>query len=753
MKKKLFSAICAFVIAVSQCGMAFAAEEPEEIEEINIVDEAVSEEIEESEEDAVLLDSSDSDDATSQIDEIEEDALLLLDGTENETEITEITEETDGVIEPAEINLMGGIFLAGAPALDMNYRYRTSKNGASSATYSQLKSFGFSEDKLTYNIFLPDNTQYAYLSVALPDGAVVEAYTVNGDNSDLLGASEMSLTSTYQYKMKNPVLTETIDAEAYYIIPVKNEYGSISIAYTKDSVTTDYKVNFFASQPKLTSFTQYADTNICFTGGAAANNDNGTIIDSAADSTVIRALSNISKKLVGSSVFMLPISKMKATNSWFIKNKNDDMFSFSADHAGTVYVMTYAANSANFNSDNGWQTVNNGTTGTGVTISSTSGVARTKNDYTNTDYFAGMYGWKCLKENENFTGANRNRVNRLTGTLSTSYVDSNATKTLKYVYSKDFAAGDTVTIPVPNEMSTSWQGMAVLVQWDADIDESVISFTEADIPGDAVFRILYSEDDVKYTKILNFDENNSYTVNFENNVEFAYIKLRLPESTSAVVESSNKTISVTDGYYLVPITGGSETVTITYKDELSAETVYTVTFTAPQNDSAIAMQYAGGANISFISGAAIGSDGCILSTEYNQVDKIENKLTASAALQGGSVFVLPLEEMRSKNSWTLTHPDEDMFTFVPDAAGRVYVITDSKVLFNSEYELLWDVESGLKGALVTVKTDLQNGSTKTETVNLNYVYSYEFAKDEEVGIPVPEVEEWKGNMAVVIKWQ
>ncbi len=750
MKKKLFSAICAFVIALSQCGMIFAAGE---IEEVNIVDEAVSEEIEESEEEAVLLDSSDSADLALQTEDIGEDTLLVFDGTENEAEITEITEETEDVIESSEINLMSGVFLAsGALSLEMKYRYKTSQSGAE-ATYSQLKTFGFSEDKLAYNIFLPDNTQYAYLNLALPTGAEVEAYTINGDNSDLLGASEMSLTSTYQYKMKNPVLTEVIDEETYYVIPVKNEYGSISIAYTKDSVTRDYKVNFFASQPKLTEFNQYADTNICFTGGAAANNDNGTIIDSAADSTVIRALSNISKKLVGSSVFMLPISKMKASNSWFIKNKNSDMFDFKADHAGTVYVMTYAANSANFNSDNGWQTVNNGTQATGITISSTSAAARTKNDYTNTDYFAGMYGWKCLKENENFTGANKNRVNRLTGTLSTSYVDSNSTKTLKYVYAKAFAAGDTVAIPVPNEMSTSWQGMAVLVAWDAQIDESVISFTEDDIPGDAVFRVLYSENNVKYTKILKYDENNSYTVNFENNVEFAYIKLRLPEGTSAALKSSTETITETDGCYSVPITGGSETVTITYTNEESTETVYTVTFTAPQNDSTIAMQYAGGANVSFRSGAAIGTNGCVLSVEYNLVDKIENRLTTSAALQGGSVFILPLEEMRSKDSWTLAHPDEDMFTFIPDAAGKVYVITDAKVLFNSEYELLWDEESGLKGALVTTKTDLASGKSKTETVNMNYVYSYEFASGEEVGIPVPELENWKGNMAVVVKWE
>ena len=66
---------------------------------------------------------------------------------------------------------------------------------------------------------------------------------------------------------------------------------------------------------------------------------------------------------------------------------------------------------------------------------------------------------------------------------------------------------------------------------------------------------------------------------------------------------------------------------------------------------------------------------------------------------------------------------------------------------------MWDEESGLKGALVTTKTDLASGKSKTETVNMNYVYSYEFASGEEVGIPVPELENWKGNMAVVVKWE
>ena len=364
-----------------------------------------------------------------------------------------------------------------------------------------------------------------------------------------------------------------------------------------------------------------------------------------------------------------------------------------------------------------------------------------------------MYGWKCLKENEAFTGANRNRATRLTGSLTTSYIDSNSTKTLRYAYSKAFAADEKVTVPVPGEVSTSWQGMAVLVSYDAEIDESVISFTEEDIPGNAVFRILYSEDNAKYTKILSYDAENSYTVSFENNLEFAYIKLRIPDGTSASVTLNGQEISEKDGYFALPITGGSITAEVSYTDELSSTSVYKLTFTAPQYDSVIAMQYQGKGNISFISGAALGDGGCVLSTEYNLVDKIESKLTASAELSGGSVFVLPLEDMRKTDGWAMSHLDEDLFSFTPEAAGTVYVITDSKVVLNSEYELLWDYESGLKGALRTVKTDLTSGAAKTETINMNYTYSYEFSKDEEVGIPVPETESFKGNMAVVIKWK
>ena len=752
MKKKLFSAICAFVIALSQCGMVFAAEE---IEEINIVDKAVSDEFVEAEVGAVTSDSSALADTDPAIEDIKEDTLLFSDG--NEPEDIGIEEDNEASEDAESISLMSNVFLSSVSELDMSYRYKTSKNDADTAVYSELKSFGFSKDTISYNVFLPDNVQYAYLKVALPGGTETEIYTINGENTDLVGVQEMSLTSNYQYKMKNPVQTETIDGEDYYIIPIKNEFGTASVTYKKDGAETEYKVKFYASQPKLTSFTQYADTNICFTGGAAANNDNGTVIDSAADGTVIRALSNISKKLVGASVFMLPISKMKASGSWFIKNKNADMFEFKADHAGTVYIMTYAANTQNFNTENGWTTVNNGVTGTGITISSSSSVARTKNDYTNTEYFAGMYGWKCLKENAEFTGANKNRVNRLTGTLSTSYIDSNSTKTLKYVYSKEFSADETVKIPVPNEISTSWQGMAVLVNWDADINENVISLTEEDIPGNAVFRVLYSDKDGEYTKIPTngYDSDNSYTVNFENNTEFGYIKLRLPDGTSAAVTSESSggyDISETSGYYLIPITDGSEKAVITYKDESGAEKVYSVIFTSSQYDAKVKMKYAQDAEISFVRGAALGKNGFFLENETDEFEKTEKVITSSAELYGASVFMLPFEDIKSSGNWTASHPDEDMFSFVPESGGKVYVLTDSAVLFNSEYELLWDVESSLKCSFVTRRTDLQTGKVKSESTNLNYAYSYDFEKNEEVFIPVPELETWKGNLVVAIKW-
>ena len=45
MKKKLFSAICALMIVLSQCGTVFAAEDLEE--NTNIADEAVSEKVSE----------------------------------------------------------------------------------------------------------------------------------------------------------------------------------------------------------------------------------------------------------------------------------------------------------------------------------------------------------------------------------------------------------------------------------------------------------------------------------------------------------------------------------------------------------------------------------------------------------------------------------------------------------------------------------------------------------------------------------
>ena len=756
MKKRLISAICSLIIALTQTGAVFAAEESVENEEIIIADSAVSEE-------TGLSEGADENPAPTESgteENAQTDNVPLFSGEENEA--LSDAEEVENAGEAADYDSLtdeGSDFLRlFSTELEMSYRYRTSKNGEETSTYSEIKDFGFSEDVSGYNIFLPDNTQYAYLKIAAPTEAQVEVYTINGENNELVGFTEMASTSINQFRIKNPTLTENISGEGYYVIPVKNEYATASVEYTINSETKTYSVKFYAKQPRLSYFNQLCDSNVTFISGAAANNDNGSIIDSGADSNIIRALANVSEKLVGSSIFMLPITEMKKSGSWFIKNKNADMFEFEADSAGTVYVLTYAANTTNFNTENGWTAYDkNGTNPTGITVSSSSSTARTKNDYTNTDYFAAMYGWKCLKDSADFTGANKNRANKLTGSLSTSYVDSNGTKALKYTYYKSFAKGERVAIPVPSEMATSWQGMAVLVQWDVEINENVISMTEEDLPGGAVFRIAYSDNETSYTKISkkDYDSDNSYTVNFEDNKSYAYIKLSVPEGSSVSVKTdSGITVTEKDGHYMVPITDSSVTTLVNYRNAENEEILYKVIFNSKQSDAVIKMKYSDNAEISFLSGARVHKNNYPFLSEEDTLDKTECTLAdASEELYGASVFILPLEDMRTSGSWVSEHFDEDMFSFIPDADGRVYVMTDSPAVLNSEYELIWDVRD-LSGKLKTVITDRISGNImRNESITLNKVYSYDFVKDEEVGIPVPEVESWKGNMAVLIKWK
>ena len=715
--------------------------------------------------------------------------------------------------------------------------------------YKELPSF--SDGTTEYTLSLPADSKYAYIRFTAPDGCG-DPTNVGYKNdfrglsgTDLIGAGDpdvyvLGTNSGQQAQCEIPART---DDDGCYIVPIKSENATLYFTYTDENgASRDYSVAIGAKQPRLTEFNDYTtngnNCKILFVGGAAANNDNGTITETSSRGkpSTIRALGNISKSLVGASVFMLP---GLSNND---KTVGKTLFSFKADHGGKIYLLTDTkvnANTEYAKESDGWTCVNNGTAAEGIDTGSNGELltSRAYNDYTNVDYFAWSIKWYIESYTYSSGGYNAYRLSN-PGVDGDTTVDksNNPAKgsiggawAMTYAYEKSFETGDLVEVPAWGHNS---QDTAIFVTWkdnplemayssDGESFSAVPGFSESvyeynislpagsdcayvKFPGVEPYDMFtswlienngdsfktyitaeavknksgsypvplkngkgYLEFEYKLSKYRftftsqqatteKFDTKNEYTAVFEKSVDYSYITFELPDGASVSVKTDEEDDALSEVSalrYKIPVIFGEGKALITYTAG-GEDTLYTVNFSGPKPPNVeITMKYADDAGITFMRGSCINAANSPYLVEEDELDRTEYTFAdAPSELYGASIFLLPLDELGNGNGWAASHPDEDMFVFVPNAPGTVYVMTDSEAVINSEYELLWDVEN-MSGKLVTKATDRQSGKTmKNESITLNKAYSYTFAKDEEVGIPVPEVANRTGNMAVIIKW-
>ncbi|MBR0088908.1 MAG: hypothetical protein IJP94_03590, partial [Clostridia bacterium] len=202
---------------------------------------------------------------------------------------------------------------------------------------------------------LPDYTNYAYVKITgtpsgwtAPDGvdywnryrgaSVSDGHCYGADGAELIGTNGTLATNSNQ-QVQTDIIACT-DASGNYIIPIKNENAEAYFYYKDGSNNTvTYCFVFTAKQVRLAALTDNTASTlggVVYIGGGAANNDNGTVTDTTrrGKPSTCRALGNISKALVGSSIFMMPALE----NSDMSVDKT--LFSFIADHGGTIYVLS-----------------------------------------------------------------------------------------------------------------------------------------------------------------------------------------------------------------------------------------------------------------------------------------------------------------------------------------------------------------------------------------------------------------------------
>lgn len=176
------------------------------------------------------------------------------------------------------------------------------------------------------------------------------------------------------------------------VIPIKNEATNAVIEVEYEGQKRTYTFTFTCVQPRLTSFniTEGAIGDAykpSFMGGAALNNDNA----SATGTDRGWAFANLSQEFIGGSSFLIPAASNRPSGSQWYKNADgEEYFNFTADTAGTIYmVMATALNEAELSpnyANDGWeclQTVHS--TGFG-NATGFAGLPVTFNDYTKNVY-------------------------------------------------------------------------------------------------------------------------------------------------------------------------------------------------------------------------------------------------------------------------------------------------------------------------------------------------------------------------------
>lgn len=214
-------------------------------------------------------------------------------------------------------------------------------------------------DVTEYEIELDPNTFYVTVEPELyVEGATatvkVQDIDHNGKSFGDVKYVNGSLTSLYKTAFN---LRKAFDN----VIPIKNEATNAVIEVEYEGQKRTYTFTFTCVQPRLTSFniTEGAVADAykpSFMGGAALNNDNA----SPTGTDRAWAFANISKEFLGGSSFLIPAASNRPSGSQWYKNADgEEYFNFTADTAGTIYmVMATAINEAKLSpnyANDGWE--------------------------------------------------------------------------------------------------------------------------------------------------------------------------------------------------------------------------------------------------------------------------------------------------------------------------------------------------------------------------------------------------------------
>ncbi len=591
---------------------------------------------------------------------------------------------------------------------------------------------GFKSSVTDYTISLPDDTEVAYMKAILPDGTSVKYNvqdTYRTDNG-LIGGFQTNPFGSYAATQYG--LMRTADENK---VPIKNEQGRCIATYTDAvGVEKNFTINFTSKQPRLTSFTQnpaFTDGTVTFISGGAIANDNGTLLDSTGDSARIYAMANASKKLEGSSMFVMPWQGMHSENSYAVQNPNGEFFSFTADTDGTVTVMLPEA-AVTSDYVNNWSRVNNGIQAENVTLRTT---ARNYNDYTNTDYFATAYKWVSGNDTTNAYRTSSPGITEML--INDTHIKGE--RKLAYAYQRTFKAGDSVKIYNPGCITTTETTslMAVTVQWGEVIEDVSVS---------------YSADGENYYKIPGFDPAvTEYYVTLPSNTFYAFVDTKLPEGTSAqyMVQDIYRTGSdysetapagligdfhtqplgaAAANQWLVqrlannkkiPLKNEEGKAIVEYIDALGAKTTYTINFASRQPRLTSFTQHPDftDGNVSFVGGAAVFNDNGTLLDSIGSGVRIYAMGNASKALEGSSMFVLPWNSMSSEGSVANGSTDE-FFSFTAERSGTVAVMLSTPASENSVYATDWMLANN--GTQASGITTFTSPTSKNDYTNTDY---------------------------------
>ena len=362
--------------------------------------------------------------------------------------------------------------------------------------------FGFTEEES--DVTLAENSKYAYIKfTGVPEGwtapSVVRYGWNVGNSTDYFAEGNPKLIGTAgddgrkgfatQSFRQNQVKMKASVEDGTYKIPIKNECGTAYFEFTDgNGVAKKYEIDFHARQPRLTSFTSNMDTSnagVVFIGGAAVNNDNGSVLftedtgSSTGKKYPARGLAYVTKQLLGASMFVLPKISDSASES---------LFEFTADHGGTVYMMVDDPLSADSEYYKSWTMLNDGTDPDDLADWRTSNTrflkARTYNSFSNTDYWAvslqWYYGGNTNSETDEYN-AYRATSPGVTGDINSTSIKNSYL--LHRVFAKEFEAGDTVVIPGWGNTSSD---SAILVQWDKKIVIGKVSTPVASVESGTV---------------------------------------------------------------------------------------------------------------------------------------------------------------------------------------------------------------------------------------------------------------------------